>query len=294
MTAAGMISVILAAAGFVVMLISLTGLIRFPDFFTRLHIQGVGDTLGALLIILGMMAATGSQMLSLKLLLIFLIIMLTNPIGTNLMMIAAIYYEDYQAYSRVRPGESSDSDRAEHDKALKSQERSEERPAADKAVEDEVQAENAEPSPDKSSRSLSGSSKQSKQSKPTMKRTRSELIAIAGEMNIAVPERATKKEILELIYQRSPESMPKSSGKRAPSGSSKGGTDSSSAKKNGSEKKENSGKKKNNGKRKSSVSNKNDAVRNSSGSRRNAAKKNGSGRSSRNSRKANNNSNKKG
>lgn len=90
---------ILALAGLVFMAISFLGIVRFPDFFTRLHAQGVGDTLGALLLILAMMVATGFKLISLKIFLLFFIIMLTNPLGTNLMMIAAIHNKDYQKYN---------------------------------------------------------------------------------------------------------------------------------------------------------------------------------------------------
>lgn len=89
MTVQTIISMILAFAGMIFMLISLLGLAKYPDFFTRLHVQGVGDTLGALLIILAMMVQTGFSLFTLKLFLAFLLIMLTNPLGTNMMMIAA-------------------------------------------------------------------------------------------------------------------------------------------------------------------------------------------------------------
>lgn len=91
-------TIVLAAAGIIFMLISLLGLNIYPDFFSRLHVQGVGDTLGALLIILAMMVQTGLSLMSLKILLVFIFIMLTNPLGTNMMMIAAINKKDYQNY----------------------------------------------------------------------------------------------------------------------------------------------------------------------------------------------------
>lgn len=92
------ITIILAALGVCFMLISMLGLNIYPDFFSRLHVQGVGDTLGALLIVLAMMVQTGLSLMSLKIFLVFLFIMLTNPLGTNMMMIAAINKKDYQDY----------------------------------------------------------------------------------------------------------------------------------------------------------------------------------------------------
>ena len=99
MTVQMIISIVLITAGMIFMLASLTGIIRLPDFFTRLHAQGVGDTLGAFLILSGMMVWTGVCLLSVKILLIFIIILLTNPIGTNLMMIAAIVRHGWRVFS---------------------------------------------------------------------------------------------------------------------------------------------------------------------------------------------------
>ena len=99
MTTSMIIAAVLICLGMLFMLASLIGIVRLPDFFTRLHAQGVGDTLGAFLILAGMVAAVGANLLSFKILLIFIVIVLTNPIGTNLMMIAAINQEDYLGYS---------------------------------------------------------------------------------------------------------------------------------------------------------------------------------------------------
>lgn len=93
------IVIVLAVAGLTFLTISVLGLYKFPDFFTRLHAQGVGDTLGALLLILAMVVAAGLKLISIKIFLLFLIIMLTNPLGTNLIMIAAIHNSDYHKYN---------------------------------------------------------------------------------------------------------------------------------------------------------------------------------------------------
>jgi len=66
MTAVNILTIILASAGLICMAVSLIGIIRFPDFFTRLHAQGVGDTLGVLLLVLAMMVSVGFKLLSLK------------------------------------------------------------------------------------------------------------------------------------------------------------------------------------------------------------------------------------
>lgn len=103
MTASQIITIILAAAGLVFMTISFIGIIRLPDFFCRLHAQGIGDTLGALLLIAAMMTAAGFGIMSVKIFLIFVVIALTNPVGTNLMMTAVMNNREYREYKRKNP-----------------------------------------------------------------------------------------------------------------------------------------------------------------------------------------------
>lgn len=100
MTVANIITIVLGSVGLLFMVVSFLGIVKFPDFFTRLHAQGIGDTLGALLILVAMMIATGLKLISIKIFLLFLIIMLTNPLGTNLMMIAAIHNRNYKDYHK--------------------------------------------------------------------------------------------------------------------------------------------------------------------------------------------------
>ena len=103
MTLQNILTVIFALAGLIFMTVSLIGIIRLPDFFTRLHAQGIGDTLGALLLIIAMMTATGLGIMSIKIFLIFVVIALTNPLGTNLMMIAAMNNREYREYKKKNP-----------------------------------------------------------------------------------------------------------------------------------------------------------------------------------------------
>lgn len=114
MSVATIITIILASAGAIFMLISLFGLNVYPDFFSRLHVQGVGDTLGAFLIILAMMVQTGLSLMSLKILLVFVLIMLTNPLGTNMIIIAAVNKKNYQNYLKTE--EKIKKELAEEDK----------------------------------------------------------------------------------------------------------------------------------------------------------------------------------
>ncbi len=58
------------------------GLIRFPDFYTRMHAAGVTDTLGAALLLLGMVLQSGDVLTAIKLIMIGFFIFLTTPTAT--------------------------------------------------------------------------------------------------------------------------------------------------------------------------------------------------------------------
>ena len=55
------------------------GLIRFPDFYSRLHAAGITDTLCASLILLGLGLQSGLTFESVKLFLIYAFLFFTSP-----------------------------------------------------------------------------------------------------------------------------------------------------------------------------------------------------------------------
>lgn len=65
------------------------GLLRFPDFYTRMHAAGVTDTLAAALIIFGLALIAGWGLPLVKLVLILLFILLTGPTATHALAKAA-------------------------------------------------------------------------------------------------------------------------------------------------------------------------------------------------------------
>lgn len=68
------------------------GLLRFPDFFTRVHAAGVTETLAAPLLILGIILNQPEFSLeSLKLIIIVLLILATNPTASHAMTKAALH-----------------------------------------------------------------------------------------------------------------------------------------------------------------------------------------------------------
>ncbi len=55
------------------------GIVRLPEFFSRLHGGGITDTLGAALIIIGLCFAAGGWLVVAKLLMILFFLFVTSP-----------------------------------------------------------------------------------------------------------------------------------------------------------------------------------------------------------------------
>jgi multicomponent Na+:H+ antiporter subunit G len=66
------------------------GLIRMPDFYTRVHAASVTETLGAGLILLGLMFQAGFTLVLAKLVLVALLILFTSPTATHALTRAAL------------------------------------------------------------------------------------------------------------------------------------------------------------------------------------------------------------
>ncbi len=66
------------------------GVIRFPDFYTRLHAVGTTDTLCAALFLLGLSFQAGLTLASFKLFLIFAFIFFTSPTSSHSLANAAM------------------------------------------------------------------------------------------------------------------------------------------------------------------------------------------------------------
>jgi len=66
------------------------GLIRLPDLYTRMHAAGITDTMGAGLILLGLMLQSGLSLATLKLGLVLGFLLLTSPTATHALARAAL------------------------------------------------------------------------------------------------------------------------------------------------------------------------------------------------------------
>ncbi len=76
-------------SGGVFCVIGALGLIRMPDFYTRMHAASVTDTLGAALILLGLILQAGFTLVTAKLLIVGLLIFFTSPTATHALARAA-------------------------------------------------------------------------------------------------------------------------------------------------------------------------------------------------------------
>jgi multicomponent Na+:H+ antiporter subunit G len=81
---------ILLAAGGLFCIVGAIGLLRMPDFYTRVHAASVTDTLGAGLILLGLILQAGWSLVAAKLVMIGLLIFFTSPAATHALARAAL------------------------------------------------------------------------------------------------------------------------------------------------------------------------------------------------------------
>lgn len=82
------------------------GLIRLPDFYSRMHATGKCDTLGALLVLTGLAIYNGFNLVSLKILFIVVFIFVANPTATHAIGRAALV-NGVQPWTRESKGDRS-------------------------------------------------------------------------------------------------------------------------------------------------------------------------------------------
>lgn len=76
--------------GGIFLLVGAIGVLRFPDFYTRLHAVSVCDTMGAGLVLVGLMLQGGLSLVTVKLLLIFYFMIFTGPTAVHALAEAAL------------------------------------------------------------------------------------------------------------------------------------------------------------------------------------------------------------
>jgi len=66
------------------------GLLRMPDFYTRIHAAGITDTMGAGMVLGGLMFKAGISLVAAKLLIILFFMLVSSPTSTHALAQAAM------------------------------------------------------------------------------------------------------------------------------------------------------------------------------------------------------------
>ncbi|HLS86179.1 MAG TPA: monovalent cation/H(+) antiporter subunit G [Burkholderiales bacterium] len=81
---------VLLVAGGLCCIVGAIGVLRMPDFYTRIHAASVSDAVGAGLILLGLMLQAGWTLVLVKLVVIGLLIFFTSPAAAHALARAAL------------------------------------------------------------------------------------------------------------------------------------------------------------------------------------------------------------
>ena len=85
----GLSWILLTGGGFFV-LVGGIGALRMPDFYTRMHAASLTDSIGAIMILVGIMLQAGLSLAAVKLAAILLFLLITSPTATNALASAAL------------------------------------------------------------------------------------------------------------------------------------------------------------------------------------------------------------
>ena len=81
---------VLLTLGGISILIGGIGALRLPDLFTRMHAASVTDSMGAILVLLGIMLQAGLSLATIKLAAILIFLLLTSPTASSALAAAAM------------------------------------------------------------------------------------------------------------------------------------------------------------------------------------------------------------
>ena len=70
-------------------IVTAIGVVRFPDFYSRLHPAGKTDTVGQAFVLIGLMIYEGFSLVSIKLMIIVVFIFIASPTATHALAQAA-------------------------------------------------------------------------------------------------------------------------------------------------------------------------------------------------------------
>jgi len=80
----------LLTAGGLACVVGAVGMLRMPDFYTRIHAASVSDAVGAGLILAGLLLQAGWTLVAVKLVVIGLLLFFTSPAATHALAKAAL------------------------------------------------------------------------------------------------------------------------------------------------------------------------------------------------------------
>jgi multicomponent Na+:H+ antiporter subunit G len=80
---------VLLVSGSLLVIVGGVGLLRLPDFYTRIHAAGITDTLGAWMILVGLCFQAGLSLVTVKLVLLLFFLVATSPLATHALAKAA-------------------------------------------------------------------------------------------------------------------------------------------------------------------------------------------------------------
>ena len=99
---------LLLTAGGVFVLVGGIGALRMPNLYTRMHAASVTDTMGAILVIAGVMVQAGLSLVTIKLAAILLFLLITSPTASYALANAALL-------AGIKPDAGSAADREDEE-----------------------------------------------------------------------------------------------------------------------------------------------------------------------------------
>lgn len=89
---------VMVLAGVFFCIVGAVGMLRFPDFYTRTHAASITDTLGAGLVLWGLLLYAGPTLVGVKLIMVAILILITSPTAGHALVKAA--YANGVAWTR--------------------------------------------------------------------------------------------------------------------------------------------------------------------------------------------------
>ena len=95
-------------SGVFFMIVTAIGLLRLPDFYARLHVASKTETLGLVLIMVGLGMHAGASLVFVKLLLAAAFILVAGPASAHLLARAAVRLGQQPWTRETRPAQASE------------------------------------------------------------------------------------------------------------------------------------------------------------------------------------------